>query len=89
MKSNQITGQMRSTYVTLHVRVWIEIFSNAFSGIAENVTLHVRVWIEIRWLVIILLLCIVTLHVRVWIEIVKSQGTSSTLDGHPPREGVD
>ena len=32
--------------VTLHVRVWIEIFSPAATCANAGVTLHVRVWIE-------------------------------------------
>ena len=34
-------------YVTLRVRVWIEIFIVMYNGAGSVVTLRVRVWIEI------------------------------------------
>ena len=59
----------KADFVTLHVRVWIEIIRIMCNPNPSPVTLHVRVWIEIVHAVLVGVRYGVTLHVRVWIEI--------------------
>ena len=55
----------------------------------EQVTLCVRVWIEIGKLLKSPNIGSVTLCVRVWIEIHYKILTTTRINSHPLREGVD
>ena len=69
MKSKEHRQIYDHPFVTLHVRVWIEMSILDTCRPFNPVTLHVRVWIEIFIYATISRGSIVTLHVRVWIEI--------------------
>ena len=62
----------KTTFVTLHVSVWVEISVLWFSQWLYAVTLHVSVWVEIKvkkWKEVNYN---VTLHVSVWVEMENS-----------------
>ena len=58
--------------VTLHVSVWVEIYSRKRHENGAFVTLHVSVWVEIISDTVLQGNGIVTLHVSVWVEITSS-----------------
>ena len=62
-------GDSANENVTLHVSVWVEIFSFDLSDISSIVTLHVSVWVEILYYMEWHYQTKVTLHVSVWVEI--------------------
>ena len=76
-------------YVTLCVRVWIEMSISVLNTVVAYVTLCVRVWIEILLSSRISSFSSVTLCVRVWIEISKNPKIKLARESHPLREGVD
>ncbi len=69
MKYLRISSYIFSLFVTLYVRVWIEINTAKRQNLTHQVTLYVRVWIEIIQVRDSLFDGQVTLYVRVWIEI--------------------
>ncbi len=74
MKSTGNQTTLRTSYVTLHVRVWIEMREQRSHRRILEVTLHVRVWIEMSCGIAATHLYLVTLHVRVWIEMAHPDG---------------
>ena len=69
MKSPYDIAGLEALWVTLRVRVWIEILAHALNVSDKLVTLRVRVWIEIFGKIMSSRIFNVTLRVRVWIEI--------------------
>ena len=56
-------------FVSLLVRLWVEIQSINNNGIANFVSLLVRLWVEIWLTSLIACVCSVSLLVRLWVEI--------------------
>ena len=68
---------LHSHFVTLHVSVWVEIYSLSKKPLNSPVTLHVSVWVEMPGLKFLRERLLVTLHVSVWVEISTTSATPS------------
>ena len=73
--------------VTLHVSVWVEIWSVLDRWNGTSVTLHVSVWVEIWPHCRLPETKEVTLHVSVWVEMKQLSMLLEVLS-HAPRERV-
>ena len=76
------------SFVSLLVRLWVEIYSTQYVWGRDRVSLLVRLWVEIIILYSRRLMKSVSLLVRLWVEILKRISNYQTTKRQPPCEAV-